>query len=308
MDLWQPTAPCTPRRCLTTGTPTVGPLHRLARYAAVVAVLLTGVVLSPIGGRFAPARRDRLITTWMRALVTALGVRVRITGPAAGFGSPPAGRLVVANHISWLDIPLVAAVRPGRNLAKSEIASWPVLGSLAPRGGTFFVDRSRPRALPGTVAEIATALRAGSAVVVFPEGSTWCGKGQGRFRNAMFQAALDAGVPVQPVAIRYRFTGAEPTTVPSFIGEETLFASLRRVVAARGLVAEVSLRAPIPPGAHQDRRSLARAAQAAVEPGTGRRPARGLVGVVPECHEPAAPGAPRGRGLEGVVPVRGMAP
>jgi 1-acyl-sn-glycerol-3-phosphate acyltransferase len=139
----------------------------------------------------------------------------------------------------------------------------PLVGRLAVRGGTLFIDRERIRALPGTVAEIAGALRSGATVVAFPEGSTWCGREEGRFRPAVFQAALDAGVPVRPVAIRYRLAGGEPTTAAAFVGDDTLLASLRRVVATRGLIAEVTVDQEIPVGAYADRRALARAVRRA---------------------------------------------
>jgi 1-acyl-sn-glycerol-3-phosphate acyltransferase len=170
--------------------------------------------------------------------------------------------LLVANHVSWLDIPLLAAVRPARMLAKTEIRQWPVAGALVARGGALFIERDRLRALPGTVARIAGALRDGAAVVAFPEGSTWCGRAHGRFHRAVFQAALDAGVPVQPVRLRYLQDGEEAaSTTAAFVGEDTLLASLWRVARTRGLVAEVDVRPVIPPGAHPDRRSLAQAAQ-----------------------------------------------
>ncbi|MDK0523634.1 lysophospholipid acyltransferase family protein [Streptomyces sp. ML-6] len=125
-------------------------------------------------------------------------------GPPGTAPDPP-GTLVVANHISWLDVPLVAAVFPGRMLAKREIRDWPLLGPLAALGGTLFVERDRLRALPTTVRDIAAALRGGSCVVVFPEGTTWCGHGPGgRFSPAAFQAAIDAGATVRPVRIAYR--------------------------------------------------------------------------------------------------------
>jgi 1-acyl-sn-glycerol-3-phosphate acyltransferase len=230
------------------------------RLAAVMVLVLTGVVLAPLGGRI-PAG---LVQRWCRSIVRAAGVRVHITGSAA----PTGGLLLVANHISWLDIPLLAAVRPARMLAKTEIRQWPVAGPVAARGAVLFIDRDRLRALPDTVARIAQVLRAGQAVAVFPEGSTWCGRAQGTFRRAVFQAALDAGVPVQPVRLHYRIAGGTATTAPAFVGEDTLLASLWRVATARGLVAEVEVRAAIAPGSHSDRRSLARAAQP-VTPGSG---------------------------------------
>jgi 1-acyl-sn-glycerol-3-phosphate acyltransferase len=257
---WLPQTPCTPRKCLTDPAPTVSGPRRLARYLAGGGVLFCGIVLSPLVRWCSPAHRNRLTMYWCRAVIAALGVRIRIAGGRSAGGAQ--GALVVANHVSWLDIPLVAAVRPGRMVAKSEIASYPVLGWLTARGGTIFLERDRLRALPGTVARMAAALRSGSTVVVFPEGGTWCGREQGRFRPASFQAAIDASIPVQPLRIRYRWEDGRTAAVAAFVGEDTLLASLRRVAAARGLVAEVTVAPPLAPGPHTDRGTMARAAQA----------------------------------------------
>ncbi|MCD9879303.1 lysophospholipid acyltransferase family protein [Streptomyces guryensis] len=253
MSVWQPSAPCTPRACIEpTGSATAVP-RAVLRMAAVVVLMLVGIMLLPLGGRI-PAE---LVKRWCRWIVRAAGVQVRITGTAA----PTGGLLLAANHISWLDIPLLAAVRPARMLAKSDIRGWPVAGWLTASSGALFIDRERLRALPETVARIADALRDGHAVAVFPEGSTWCGRAQGNFRRAVFQAALDADVPVQPVRLRYRIAGGTASTAPAFIGDDSLLASVWRVVSARGIVAEVDVRDALAPGSHPDRRSLARAAQ-----------------------------------------------
>ncbi|MER5972577.1 lysophospholipid acyltransferase family protein [Streptomyces sp. NPDC002055] len=280
MSVWLPSAPCTAPRCLAGPAPTVAGPRRAVRYAALLSVLTCGVLLSPVAGALPAGLRDRLTARWSRALVAALGVRVRITG--GDTERTASGALVVANHVSWLDIPLIAAARPGRMLAKAEIAHYPVLGRLAARGGTLFVDRARLRALPGTVGEIGSVLRTGRTVVAFPEGSTWCGRRHGRFRNAVFQAALDASAPVQPVAVRYRLLDRSPTAVPAFIGEDTLLTSVRRVARSRGLVAELVLLPRIPAGAYPDRRALARAAHAAVR-GVTEGP-RGDWGVPGDPH------------------------
>ncbi|MFJ9724039.1 lysophospholipid acyltransferase family protein [Streptomyces sp. NPDC101209] len=257
MSVWTPSAPCTPRACIEQRGGTTALPRALVRIGAVVALMLAGIALSPFGRRIPAA----WVRRWCRWIVRAAGVRVRITGADV----PAGGLLLVANHISWLDIPLLAAVRPARMLAKSDIRDWPVAGPLAARGGALFIDRNRLRALPGTVARIADALRAGQAVGVFPEGSTWCGRAQGSFRRAVFQAALDAHVPVQPVRLRYRIAGA-PSTAPAFIGEDSLLASVWRVAMTRGLVAEVEIHEAIPADTHPDRRTLAQAAQPTTSP------------------------------------------
>ncbi|MFJ4200078.1 lysophospholipid acyltransferase family protein [Streptomyces sviceus] len=270
MSVWLPSAPCTPGACVErVGSVTAVP-RAVLRLLVVTAVLLAGIALLPVG-RLIPAGTVRW---WCRAVVRVSGVRVRLSGAAM----PTGGVLLVANHISWLDIPLLAAVRPARMLAKSEIRQWPVAGWLTARSGALFIERDRLRALPDTVARIADALRAGAAVAVFPEGSTWCGRAQGHFRRAVFQAALDAGVPVQPVSLRYRLVDGGSSTAPAFIGDDSLLTSVWRVVSARGLMAEVEVPEPIPSGSHPDRRALARAAQSRAchgrtgEHAGGRRP------------------------------------
>ena len=252
MSVWLPGAPCTPRACVEPAGSAVAVPLAVLRLAAVTVLVAGGVLLSPLGGIIPVV----VVRWWCRAVVRVAGVRVRMTGAAA----PTGGLLLVANHISWLDIPLLGAVRPARMLAKAEIRQWPVVGPMAARGAVF-IERDRLRALPATVARVAEALRGGSAIVAFPEGSTWCGRAQGHFRRAVFQAALDAGVPVQPVRVHYRTARGAASTAPAFVGEDTLLASLWRVVSARGLVAEVEVRSAIPPGSRPDRRALARAAQ-----------------------------------------------
>ncbi|MGW0993340.1 lysophospholipid acyltransferase family protein [Streptomyces sp. NPDC002523] len=254
MSVWLPAAPCTPGACVEPAVPAAAVPRAVLRLTTVAILVLAGIVLAPLGGRI-PAEWVR---RWCRTIVRTIGVQVRLTGTAA----PAGGMLLVANHVSWLDIPLLAAVRPARMLAKTEIRQWPVAGALVARGGALFIERDRLRALPGTVARIAEAMREGAAVVAFPEGSTWCGRAHGRFHRAVFQAALDAGVPVQPVRLRYRQEGgAAASTTAAFVGEDTLLASLWRVARTRGLVAEVDVRPVIQPGTHPDRRSLAQAAQ-----------------------------------------------
>ncbi|MER6674160.1 lysophospholipid acyltransferase family protein [Streptomyces sp. NPDC000983] len=256
---WLPTAPCSPQVCVSAAGRGLADLPRaVLRLGALLVTVLVGVAVLPVAGVVPARRRDALIRGWSRAVVRASGVRVRVTGGAV---APDGGLLLVANHISWLDIPLLAAVRPARMLAKAEIRGWPVAGSLTAASGALFIERDRLRELPRTVGRIADALRSGAAVVAFPEGSTWCGRAQGVFRRAVFQAALDAGVAVQPVRVRYRVEGGSVSTAPAFVGEDSLFASVWRVVAARGVVAEVEIRPCVAVGAYADRRSLARAAQ-----------------------------------------------
>src|SRR6476469_7008827 len=211
---WFPHSPCGPG-CLGGQEPTVGRILRTLRIAGLLAVVLLSLlslVLLPVVGR---TGRNWLTRAIFRGVLLAMGVRLVVHGTIPG---PGRGALVVNNHTSWLDIVAVNAVRPMRAVAKLDIASWPVLGWLVSAAGSIYVDRANIRSLSGTVTTLADSLRAGSMVNVTPEGTTWCGLTHGRFRPALFQAAIDGGVPVLPVALRFRLRDGARTTAPAFIG------------------------------------------------------------------------------------------
>jgi 1-acyl-sn-glycerol-3-phosphate acyltransferase len=238
---------------------------RLVRLVAVlcVAVLVGAVLAVPVLG--GPARA-RWLSACCRAALSAVGVQLRVNG---GPYSDGAGVLVVANHMSWIDVLAMAAVEPVRMLAKHEVRDWPVIGALAARTGALFVDRAGLRALPATVAATAQALRSGSSVGVFPEGTTWCGQAAGPFRRAAFQAAIDAGVQVRPVAFELRRPDGTPDRSSAFVGDQTLWDSLHRVLRLPALVCELTVLPAIPAGSAADRRQLALLAADAVAAVTG---------------------------------------
>jgi 1-acyl-sn-glycerol-3-phosphate acyltransferase len=255
--LWQPRSRCD-IACLPTGSAAVAPATAVVRLSAVIGVLLGGVLSVPVLILLRGRARARVVRALARALLTALGVRLVRRGRA-----PRPGSLLVANHVSWLDVVVLAAVAPARLVAKSEVRTWPGLGALAAASGTIFVDRSRPKALPDTVAEVASALAAGTSVAVFPEGTTYCGVARGPFRPAMFQAAVDAGAPVVPLTVGYRQGGHE-TRATAFLGEDTLWTSVRRVCALRDVTVSLTGSPALHPAPGADRRILARAAQSTV--------------------------------------------
>ncbi|MBB3662332.1 1-acyl-sn-glycerol-3-phosphate acyltransferase [Prauserella sediminis] len=172
------------------------------------------------------------------------------------------GTLVVANHVSWLDIPALLALEPLTFLAKREVASWPFIGRQARRMGTLLLDRWSLRGLPASVDAVAERLRAGETVMAFPEATTWCSGPGGPFRRAVFQAALDAGAPIRPVTLSYRQRG-EPSTIAAFVGDDGLASSLPRVIRARDLTIHAECHRPLEPAG--DRRALAHRAQRAVQ-------------------------------------------
>ena len=271
---WMPVSPCG-QGCLPAAdaVPTVTRMHQMLRLLATTALMLAGAVLVAARPILRPGQQERTLRAWYRALLRVLHIQLVVTG-GDRFAHPGVAILVVSNHTSWLDQIALGAVQPLRMVAKKEVGRWPVVGPLARRLGTIFVDRERLSALPGMVDAMARALAEGAAVGAFPEGTTWCGLASGRFRPAVFQAAVDTATSVRPVALRYRVAGSGPTTVASFVGTASLCETLIRVAGVHGLIIEVHL-LPFLRAACTTRRILATRAEIAVTarnsvPGTGR--------------------------------------
>ncbi|MGW6056242.1 lysophospholipid acyltransferase family protein [Streptomyces sp. NPDC055189] len=248
-----PAALCTPA-CVTRSAARVPPVQLARRYAALSYAIGLGVAQ---GERLA---EPHALRARARAILDALGVGLEEAPRRLSADGSRPGTLIVANHISWLDVVSLLAVEPVTVLAKREVGQWPVIGALARQAGTRFIDRDGLRQLPRSVAELASTLREGRSVLVFPQATTWCSVPGGRFRRATFQAAADAGAPVRPVTIRYYQHGTRSTTA-AFLGDETFGASLHRVAGARALTVRVTAHTPL---YGCDRRELAADAQAAV--------------------------------------------
>jgi 1-acyl-sn-glycerol-3-phosphate acyltransferase len=256
-ELWRPRSACGPA-CRSDDDDAVPAATAASRVAVLFGVLLIAALLVPVVVVLRGAARAVVVRTVARGMLAALGVRVQLRGRP-----PRPGSLLIANHVSWLDVIVLLAITPARLVAKREVRGWPAIGAMAAAIGAVFVDRSRPMALPHTVAEVAAALRSGMSVAVFPEGTTYCGVDQGPFRPAMFQAAVDAGAPVVPVTVAYR-AAERDTRAAAFLGDDTLWDSVRRVAGVRGLTVSLVVSSALHPTAGADRRVLARAAQSTV--------------------------------------------
>ncbi|GAA5109305.1 lysophospholipid acyltransferase family protein [Haloechinothrix salitolerans] len=268
MHAWMPTSPCG-TGCLDSDSSRVGLLRTLFRMARLLIALV--VAAAHVLIRSGDERRHAVRVGCAR-LLRACGARLVVHGGddlVDEARSGGRGVLVVSNHISWLDIPAINALTPMRSVAKADIQEWPVLGGLIARAGTIFVDRERLSTLPGTVADLTDALRGGALVNVCAEGTTWCGAASGPFVPAPFQAAIDGGVPVRPIALRYRLANGTETTRPAFLGPESLFTSVLRVLRLRGLVVDVVVCDEIAPGRAGDRRELAQLAETSVRSALG---------------------------------------
>lgn len=199
------------------------------------------------------AGRHQRIQWWSAGILRHLGITLRISGVAPR----PSGTLLVANHISFLDImALHAAVPHARFVSKADVLKWPLLGWLIRNAGTLFIERERKRDAVRVVHAMAQAMKAGDTVAVFPEGTTGAGPQVLPFHANLLQAAIATGTPVQPAVLRYADAAQPFSPAVEFLGETTLLQSLWRIARARGLCVHVNL---LPPqgSEHADRRALA---------------------------------------------------
>lgn len=209
--------------------------------------------------------RDDLARRWLRRLIRILGLRFVIRGEAVA-----GGQLIVCNHVSWLDIPLLGAALCSRFVAKSEIRHWPVAGWYANAIGTFYLRRGAGGSRP-LLEKLTPHLRAGGAVVLFPEGTTSDGRSMLPFHARLFQSAMDSGCPVQPVALRYGLTDQGEELAP-FIGDDTLVAHIVRLLKSPGITAELSFCPPLAVVEGADRHTLARQAEQSIRQVLGQAP------------------------------------
>ena len=230
---------------------------RLARVMVhLVAGLATCALVFPL---VSLATRERLTRRWSRKLLGLCRVSVEQTP-----GAPVLEHaLIVANHVSWLDIFVINALHPCRFVAKAEIRSWPVLGWLAAAAGTVFIARGNRRELRHIFKGLVTVLQEGQRVAFFPEGTT---SRQGEvlpFHANLFEAAIDEKVAVQPYALSYVDASGAYHHAVDYTGDTSFVDSLFTILEGKAVIARLQPLAPIDAsGAH--RRELAEAAQVAV--------------------------------------------
>jgi 1-acyl-sn-glycerol-3-phosphate acyltransferase len=228
----------------------------------VAGLLFQGVVTAACVFPFSSdPHRLRLKRWWSKAMLDILGIRLD-----ADLAHAVPGSMVVANHVSWLDIFVVNAALPSAFVSKEEVRRWPLVGLLAARSETVFLrrgSRGHARIINQQVADI---LANGNYVAVFPEGTTTDGTHLLHFHAALIQPALAVGRPVLPVAISYWEADGSRSLAPGYVGDISLAQCLRTIIGRKGLVARVAT-CPVL-GLHgEDRRLVAALAREAIGAG-----------------------------------------
>ena len=200
---------------------------------------------------------------WNRRLCRLLDLRVTICGRIA-----PASTLLVANHISWLDIPCLHAVTEGSFVAKEEVARWPLVGAMAREAGTLFLRRGDRFALETVGERMTWLLKRGHNIILFPEGTTTDGATVQRFHSRLYQSALRAHAYVQPVAVSYPHRAGVNPAVP-FLGDDNLARHLWTLLAEPSVEVTLTFCPAVSAAAFASRRAAAEHTRAQIADALG---------------------------------------
>ncbi len=179
-----------------------------------------------------------------------LGMTITVEGAL-----PKRNCLIVSNHVSWLDIPLLSAILPVSFIAKREVKTWPLFGAMAKLQRTVFVDRDRRQSTASSAGEIVTRLQQGDCLVLFPEGTSSDGSAVLPFKSSYFAPAEHLGVATVPVTLVY------PTSGQAWHGDMELLAHLWQVLKHGPFEVRVIFH---PPLEETNRKAMAQAAETAV--------------------------------------------
>ena len=231
---------------------------KLAR--ALLHILMGFFIILLVFPRLGSEQRQLRTQVWSLGMLRCIGIVLIVKGQPALNGP----LLLVANHMSWLDITALHAARFCRFVSKADIKKWPFIGMLAGGIGTLFIERESRRDAMRVVHHMTASLQAGDVLGVFPEGTTSDGSGLLPFHANLFQAAIAANAPIQPVALQFinTRTGAQ-STAPCYVGDDTLVGSVWRTVTTPDIAVVIHFGEPQYAGG-RDRRALAAALRQAV--------------------------------------------
>jgi 1-acyl-sn-glycerol-3-phosphate acyltransferase len=233
-----------------------------ARLLRLLAHLLRGLwIIRRHFAGYTVQRREQAIQTWAAQLIALTAIDLVVQGRPVSKGPV----LLVANHISWLDIPLLQAAVRCRFVSKADVRHWPVVGFLASACGTLYIERESRRDAMRVVHHMAESLRAGDALAVFPEGTTSDGLSILHFHANLFQAAISADAPVQAVALSFLDRASGKTSLaPAYVGDDSLAGSIWRTLTAAPLVAVLAFGEPVH-AQGRERRQWAQALRSEIE-------------------------------------------
>ncbi|MBY0574863.1 MAG: 1-acyl-sn-glycerol-3-phosphate acyltransferase [Undibacterium sp.] len=226
----------------------------------LIGVMTCALIFPWVGAQ----NQEFLIRRWSSQLLGLCKIKLHFIDKS--HGKSAAHALIIANHVSWLDIFVINAWRPCHFVAKADIRSWPIAGWLSAQAGTIFLARGKQREVRRIYEGLVDQLQAKKRIAFFPEGTTGSQGAVLPFHANLFEAAIEAQVPIQAFAIRYLDPQGELEHAVDFIGEMSFAESMRLILDKNGTVVElIQLPSISTEGAH--RREVADQAREAVVQG-----------------------------------------
>jgi len=264
---------------------------RLLRILRVGLHLFRGIFIASIVFRLTPKSwHNRIAQSWSKKMLAILGVEYRLHGDMPDLDTR--GVILVSNHMSWLDIWLIYAIRPARFISKADVRGWPIIGFLAQQSGTLFIQRERRHHTAAIIQQAAELLAHGDCIGLFPEGTTTDGTRLLPFHSSLFQAAVIHQTPVVLFAIRYHLPDGSLDTAPAYHGNLTLVDSFRAVLARRHIQVDITCLGTLD-SQGKTRREISIAAETAIAkhlnlPAPHKKPGTpaDLPGVAPSAARP----------------------
>jgi 1-acyl-sn-glycerol-3-phosphate acyltransferase len=205
--------------------------------------------------------RHMLIQFWAKRLLRILKIKITLSGEVLKFLSRDS-YLVVSNHISWLDIPVIFSLKPITFVSASDVRTWPIIGMLAKISGAIFVDRDRKSSLVEVIQAMNHHFKTEKqSICIFPEGITSNGYQVLPFKSNLFQSAFETNKLLLPLSIKYKENNVL-TNRTSFHGSTTLFQSFKRVAKSNLIEVIVDIGHPVKPA--QSRKDLSLKIQEAI--------------------------------------------
>jgi len=236
-------------------------LTSLFRGSRLALHLLYAALLAVFYPHLKPAKRRRILKTWSRQLLDILNIGIRTEGEMSV--RCESGFLIVANHVSWLDVLVLNTIYPSRFIAKAEVRNWPLIGWLCKRSNTIFIERAMRQDAASINQRVGLLLEQGICVGLFPENTTTDGTQVGHFHSALIQPAIDASAMLCPIALRYQDEKGNQSNAATFTGDMTLSQSIWRILRSPRFDALLVFTPPLAT-AGENRRVLARSAQEAI--------------------------------------------
>ena len=239
---------------------TTSKLTQIFRAIRLIFHIISGLAQSAIYPRLSQPAQKNMSKNWSVGLLSILSIRLRLSGTLPDAKDQPV--MLVANHVSWLDVYSLITVCPSRFVAKSEIRGWPFLGWLSRNVGTLFIERKKITDIVRINQDISNALTTGDLVAIFPEGTTSDGTTVKKFHASLLQSAVEVEASLYPVAIRYYDTSGALSKAPAYVNV-SLLESLGLILKQPWIEVELIFSGPVN-SSGKNRQELARITQQVV--------------------------------------------